>query len=203
MGLYVTEFTTIRNLLDALINPCAAYWTFTREGLLSAGFIDTAGTPNLSIDAKAIDAKGVSSPEPMTPAWRISVGYAPVWSVQAENELVAGTSDERRSFVGQSYRTVVSESRAVRTKNAHALELTFNTMLADKEDAENLLDRLVRVYGDIRKIYSVPTYGVLFRAYIGDTVHLQYPRYGIDGSMIVVGISEDAQTNQTTMELWG
>ena len=76
-------------------------------------------------------------------------------------------------------------------------------MLTNKADAEALLARLVRIYGTERKIYRVPTYGTLFRLYVGDTARLLFPRFSINKNLSVVGISEDAESNQTILELWG
>jgi hypothetical protein len=204
MGIYVTEKTAVRNLLDALINPCAAYWCFTRTGMLSVGFLDAAGTEGFLITEKDIDAAGIEAPAPAQTAWRISVGYAPVWIVQKEDELAGSATEDYRSFVGQEYRTVVYEDRSTRTQNAQAVERSFFTMLADKADAEALLERLARIYGTTRKIYRVPTYGTLFRLYIGDTAQVQYSRFNISNKILsVVGISENAENNQTILELWG
>ncbi|AEP08884.1 hypothetical protein [Micavibrio aeruginosavorus] len=203
MGLYITEKAPIRNFLDALINPCGAYWNFGRTGMLTAGYVDDPGVEIATINASNIDTSGIEAPAPISPAWRISVAYAPAWVVQKEDELAGSATDGYRTFVGQDYRTVVSEDRSVRTRNAQAVERVFYTTLADKADAESLLARLVRIYGVERKIYRVPSYGTLFRLYVGDPVKLEYPRFNINKNLSVVGISEDAETNQTTLELWG
>ncbi len=203
MGLYITEKSAVRNFLDMLINPCGAYWNFGRTGLLTAGYIDNPGVETSTLEASAIDASGIQAPAPVAPSWRISVAYAPAWVVQKEDELAGSVTEAQRSFVGQEYRTVVNEDRSVRTRNPQALDRVFYTALSDKADAEALLARLVRVYGTERKIYRVPTYGTLFRQYIGDTVRMTYPRFNINKNLSVVGISEDAESNQTTLELWG
>lgn len=204
-GIYLTEQTYASEAIDALINPNAAYWTFTRRGLLTAGAIDEPGTEDLILTEDDIDDPGIRIAAVMPPAWRISVGYAPVGVVQKEDELAAATTDDDRAFVGQEHRFVVNEDRAVRTINEFSLERQFLTRLSLKSDAEDLLERLVRIFGQRRRVYRVPLLRAMFRGYLGDTVKLSYPRYGLnDGvKLLVVGVSEDAETGGTVLELWG
>ena len=202
-GIYITAKRTMRQLLDSLLNPCLCYWYFTRFGLLSADQIDTGGIAQTAIAADEIDGSGLKMSDYIAPAWRISVGYAPAWTVQNEDELAGYTSDLRRTFVGNQYRMVTYENRAVRTANSKPLERTFYTNVADKASAEALLERFVRVYGKERRIYQGIAYNGLFRIALGDVVDVNYPRYAIAGAMVVVGIGEDSSTGQTTLDLWG
>jgi hypothetical protein len=203
MGIFITEKTRMSDLLDQLLLPCLAYWRYTRTGLLSAGFIDTPGVDVLTVTDDEIEASGIMAPEPVIPAWRISVGYAPAGVVQKEDEIAAGATDAQRTFAGQPFRKVVDEDASVRSRYPQAVERVFETLLTEKADAEALLDRLVRIYGRESKIYRVPSYGLLYRADLGDTVKVQHSRYSLNKSLAVVGISEDADIGRTTLELWG
>lgn len=202
-GLYIQDRSSIRSFLDKLINPCGAYWYFNRVGLLTCDYVDVAGLEEAIITENFIDAAGIEAPVPITASWRISVGYAAAWVVQKEDELAGAASESRRAFVGQDFRLSTSENPIVRELDPHALERTFNTLLVHKEDADALLERLVRIYGQDRNIYRVPVYGALYRNYLGDSLRLTYPRYSIDKTFSVVGISENAERGQTIMELWG
>lgn len=204
-GLYITDREPASDILDRLINPCGAYWTFSRRGLLQAGILDEPEEATYAIDVKNIANDGIQLIQTVTAAWRISIGYSPSWVVQKEDELVGSTTDEVRSFVGQEYRTTISEDRAVRTRNDRADDLSFFTNLADKTRAEALGTRLKRIYGKIRRVYRVRLHGGLFRVYNGDTVKLTYDKYGLQNgkNLLVVGVSEDAEANQTILELWG
>lgn len=202
-GLYITERTTLRQLFDALLNPCLAYWYFTRFGRLSADLIDTTGVATINITDDLIDTTGVEMLSVIQPAWRIGVSYAPVWTIQKEDELAGAAPETHRTFVGNGYRMVTYEDRNIRNTHANPIERTFHTNITDKAEAEALLQRLVRIYGSERRIYRGIGYQGLFRIEVGDILNISYDRYGIGGRMVAVGVSEDAKTGKTTLELWG
>lgn len=202
VGLYIRESATMRQLLDTLMNPCAAYWYFDRLGTLSARYINTAATSNASISTALIDTAGAEMIQQIPPAWKITVAYAPVWTVQNESEMAGAATDTQRQFVGNQYRLVTSEDRNLRGQFANPIERTFYTNLTDKADAEALLARMVSLYGKERRIYRGVGYEAAYRIRLGDVVGLSYDRYGIGGQMLVVGIGEDARTGQTSLELF-
>lgn len=202
-GIYILDRVPVRRFLDELITPCAAYWYFNRLGLLSCEYVDIASMAGATITEDFIDTAGIDVPTPIPPSWRISVAYAPSWTIQKENEIAGAAQEARRAFAGQQYRIAVSENAMVLERDAYAGERVFYTNLAEKSDAEALLERLVRIYGVERRVYRVPVYGALFRNYIGDAVRLTYPRFNIDKTLAIVGISENAERGQTLMELWG
>ncbi len=136
------------------------------------------------------------------PSWKITVGYCPVWTVQKEDEMAGGATEAHRQFVGNEFRFVINEDRSVRTAYAKPIERVFLTNLTNKEDAEDLLSRLVRIYGRERKVYRGVGYEAAFRVRVGDRINLEYDRYGIGGEMLVVSVGEDAKTGRTEMELW-
>lgn len=203
VGLYITERATLRQLFDRLLNPYLAYWYFTRFGRLSADLIDTDGAATINITEDMIDTAGVEMFSIMQPAWRIGVAYAPVWTVQKEDELAGAATEAHRTFVGNEHRMVTYEDRNIRNTHSNPIERTFYTNIVDKSEAEVLLERLIRIYGSERRIYRGVGYHGLFRVSVGDVLNVSYPRYGIAGRMVAMGVSEDAKTGKTTLELWG
>lgn len=202
VGIYVREQTTMRQLYDTLLNPCGAYWLFDRTGKLDARLIafGDSGTSDLNVDI--MDDRGLEMVQRITPAWKITVAYAPVFTVQNESEMAGGATEAQRQFVGNEYRFVVNEDRGVRSQYANPMERIFYTNLTDVGTANALLARMVQIYGTERRIYRGTFYELAFKVKLGDVVNLTYDRYGIGGSMLVVGIGEDARTGQTTLELF-
>lgn len=204
-GIYITDRITASSVLDELVLPVGAYWTFTRQGQLVVGIIDEPGTPTFTVTADNIDETGIRIVSTMQAAWRISVGYAPASVVQNEDELAGGTTVADRAFVTQEYRFVTFENEAILNQNIQATERVFLTRLANMADAQALLTRLSNIYTTRRRVYEAPTYRSLFRLYLGDTTKLVYNRFGMDAgaNLRVVGIREDAETGLTSLELWG
>ncbi len=194
--------TTMRQLYDTLLNPCGAYWFFDRVGMLSANLVNLDAAVNKSITADLIDDRGLELIQRIVPAWRVTLGYAPVFTVQNESELAGGATAAQRQFVGNQYRLLVSEDRGVRSRYANPTERVFYSNLTDETQATALLAKLVSIYGTERKIYRGSFYELAFSVKLGDMINLTYDRYGIGGNMLVVGIGEDARTGQTILELF-
>lgn len=205
MGVFITDKIPASDVIDQLITASAAYWTFTRSGQLFVGAVASPGASTATITSDVIDESGIKIAQNIAPAWRISVGYAPSFVVQGDDELAGATDTVTRAYIGQQYRYVTLEDRSVKAKNAQAGERTFNTNLANKTDAEALLNRLSAIYSVKRRVYQVPVYRGLFRLFLGDTVKLVYDRFDLQAgkNLLVVGISEDVETGQTTLSLWG
>lgn len=204
-GIYISDIVSGSNLLDTLINSVLAYWTFDRSGILTCGIIDTPNTENSYITIDDIEESGVQVLEEITPSWRVKVGYCPLGMVQAASELAGSVSETDRAFYSTEYRFVSSEDSNVYTSNPKATERTFYTRLINQSDASILATRLMSVYAINRKKLKVPLVGNLFKYFVGQTVRITYPRHGLKNgkNMIITGISEDAETNTTTLELWG
>lgn len=205
VGVYIPDRISGSSILDDLINPVLGYWTFDRSGILTCGVIDAPAIETSSIDIKVIEESGVQILEEITPCWRIKVGYMPIGVDQGTDELAGAVSDADRAFLGSQYRFVTREDTSVYSQNPQAIERTFYTRLVNKSDAEAVLARLMIIYSVSRRKLKVPLVGGMFRYFVGDTTKITYPRHRLSQGkrMLVTGIAEDAETNQTTLELWG
>lgn len=203
-GAYITDGISASSVIDELLSPCGAYWTFNRQGQIRVGIVDEIGVEEATINESNIDIEGVSVRK-IHPAYKISVGYAPVWVTQKEDELAGATTDSDRTFLSSQYRYVSQQNDVLLSQDKYAKELTFNTNIADKADAEALLSRLMTLYSSKRSVYSLRVYRSMFKFDIGDTVKLVYPRYGLENgkNLLVVNLAEDAESGAVTMELWG
>lgn len=203
VGIYVSDKTDAQQMLDMLITPVHGYWTFTRQGILTAGVIDAPGTPTFTIDQDQIEQIEVL--DNIAPAWRISLGYARSWTQQSDDDIASAASTAFKTFIQEEYRKIILEDRNQRTKTAAAVEREFSSLFVDASDAADVLSRLESIYGVQRKKYQVRVKNLIFRVCVGDTVSLKMPRFGLDNgkSMLIVRASEDAETQTTILELWG
>lgn len=205
VGLYLIERATVSNIFDAMMSDIAGYWTFTRQGKVFFGLIDNPENPTITITEFSIDEGGITLASKISPAWRLSVGYAPVYIVQDLNDFAAGVSASDKAFYSEQYRNTSYEDGTLKNISKRAVEKVFQTRVTDLSNANALLDRLKRVYSVERKTLRLTIYRSLYQIYVGDVVRLVYNRYGLeDGqNFIVVGVSEDAESGQSTFELWG
>ncbi|MDB5490364.1 MAG: hypothetical protein JWO78_213 [Micavibrio sp.] len=204
-GAFLPETVSGRVVLDSLIRPALGFWTFSRQGVMIAGIIDAPGTPIFTIGPDMIDDQGVELVANIPTAEIIKVGYRPSWTVQTPTDIASGATDAIKTFVTEDYRYLSSKDLSARAQNAQLVEQVVQTTLALQADAERLLTRMKRVYGQPRKLYRLTVYGLYFRLFVGNTVNLTYPRHGLDAgkNMLVTRVADDAETNSTILELWG
>lgn len=204
VGIYVTDQVTASEAADALIIPLGAYWTFDRLGLLTGGVFVSPDESSIELDSTNIDIEGPEKVSSIPPAWRISVGYAPLGVVQGEDELAGATDEADRAFLTSPYRYVTTEIQSVRDRNNRASDKTILTRLTEKADAEALLARLQQLWMVPREEFVVPVHNILYRVNQGATARLTHGRYQLGGvPFLITDIGEDAESGQTTLTLWG
>lgn len=170
-----------------------------------ASYPNTLATDEFEI--REID-RVVSSDEGRgVPAWRITVNYDRLWTVQDKNALATGLSDETREYYGREYRSITVENSSIRAQFPEAVELEFDTLLVNENDATDLANHFMELYGVQRSIYRV-TVGIGCACQtidLGDVVTLEYPRYGLQNGkqFVIIGMQYNAKTFEIEMELWG
>ena len=204
-GVYITTETMASNLLDRVINPFGGYWSFTRKGVLTAGILSTPTLEEYTITEDLIDFDGVELVGVFPAVWKQRVGYKPVGVTQNSDDLAGSTSSTIRELVSEEYRYLTSELRSVRSADKNAVDRTDFLPAYEEADAQVVLDRLVALFSVERRLYRVSIRNMLFRLYLGSVVKLKYPRFALDEGklFIVIGFSEDAETDTTILELWG
>jgi len=205
VGVYIQSTISLKNVIDALVNPLQAYWTFTRQGLLTAGVIDSFESANLTITEDDIYDGEFELVRTINPSWRLSFGYGRSWTVQTKDDLASGASIDRQTFVSEQYRQIIDESRVTRTLTASLNEKTFDSLLSNQSDALIQMGRIKNIFRVRRDVYRLKATALFFKVFIGDVISLKINRFGLnDGkNFIVTGIEEDAETGQTTLEVFG
>lgn len=203
VGVYISEKTTVRNVIDSLLTPIQCYWTYDGQGLITAGVGKEPIEPMYVLDDNNIIDGEFKAVSVYTPSWRVNIGYARGWTNQSE--IATGASEAYRDFAQQEYRKVIIEDRNIRTISATSIEQNFNTLIVNETDAIIQAQRISELYSKKRTLYRALVKDVFFRIKIGDTVTVILNRFGLDAGkdLLIVGISYDAETNLTELELWG
>jgi len=140
------------------------------------------------------------------PAWRQRVTWGRSWTLQSADSLAGGTDPDHRDFVGQESRLAVAEDPAIQDVHRLARDPEpVSSLLDAKADAEAEAARLLALYGARRELYRVTVKTQPYRLELGDSVRLDYPRFGLQPGRIfrIVGLEERADTHRVTLELWG
>jgi hypothetical protein len=205
IGVYINSKTQFNNVLDQITIPANFYWFFNRTGLLTVKAVSPPSSDVLTINQNQIIDGSFELLRSISPYWRITAGYKKNWQVTLADNLAPATSDAQKSFAIEEFRKLTVEDRATRTVALLDNELTFNSLFVSETDAQAYRDRLVNIYQTKRNVYRLTTFDLLFKVFIGDTIKIKYPRYGLDNGkdFVIVGISEEAEDNQTILEVWG
>lgn len=203
VGVYIEDKTTVREVIDSLLTPVQCYWTYDMEGLITAGVGKEPSESVYTLNADNIIDGEFKAVAVYTPSWRVNLGYARRWTNQ--NEVATGASEEYRDFAQQEYRKVIIEDRNIRTISATSVEQNFNSLIVNEADAIEQAQRIAELYNFKRTLYKALVKDIFFRVRIGDTVTVQLNRFGLDNgqNFLIVGMSYDAETNLTELELWG
>lgn len=205
IGVFIDRKTTLNDVLDNIFINLGAYWYFKRTGDISAGLIDTPSNPVLTVDENQILDDSFEALEVIPAAWRITAGYNKAWKVQTLEELAPAATSAQKEFASQEYRKLVSVSSIIRGQTLRNHEIQFNSLIINEADAQDFMDRLKRIYQTRRTVYRFKAADILFKVFIGDAITVKYPRYGLESgkTFIITSISEDAQDNETEIEVWG
>lgn len=204
-GIYIANETNLKTVIDQLFIPVQAYWTFSRLGEFTGGVLNTPTSPVLTLTASDIEDDNIEILQVIPPAWRISLEYERSWLAQNEDDIATGATTAQKDFVKQQYRKITTENRIVRGRTANAFEVSFSSLIDNETDALAQITRLENMYRSQRKVIRIAGLKLLFRVFIGDTIKLQYDRYGLDNGVdfIITNVSEDIESATTTLELWG
>jgi hypothetical protein len=151
------------------------------------------------------------------PAWSVIVNYGKIWHPQDSGQLApviaeATTGEDlaRKQLVANnSPRQVVQQNSAVKDKHPLAIELTFDTLLANLADATAEATRRLALYSVRRDRLTFPVAmdsQDKGNVELGQTVRVQLDdigRYDAGTNMLVLGRQDDWARRQRVLSLWG
>lgn len=211
LGLYLgTREITFAQAADQIARSVGAYWGEKRDGTFGAGILtEPSGTPVLTITDG--DIHGELRPVPIrdgngVPYGRVQVDYQKNYTVQVE-DLAGVTSETRRAFLSQQYRSVEAISAATQTAHLTATDLVLETLIANRTDAETEVARMLALRAALRRRYeftlmmNAETAAVEFN----DVIRLIHPRYGLESGALFRVITLDFQlgAQTVTVGVWG
>lgn len=171
---------------------------FPKAILTRAEILDSSGK-GFQLLATGDEGKGV-------PAWKVSVNYRHNGAVASRTDLAAGVSEDYITFAAQEWRTEVAKNDAVKTIHKLAPELKYDTYLTTQADAQAEAARRLALHSVPRDRFQVPVKSFLVEQVdMGDPVRLKVNRFGLDAGkdFTVIGITENLETQITTLDLWG
>lgn len=159
IGYYLTEERQLDEVLTDLVAP-DGLWTIDNDDRLQVSIWTLPlDEPVLEIDDEDILSIRRLSTEP--PAYRIVLGYDRCWKTQTEGDISTTASlTERGQFSSQEYRLLtydddVDGDGTIREDFPDAVELRFDCLVIDPDEAQAILERLKLIYLDTWVPYEV------------------------------------------------
>ena len=206
-GIFVSEETTIADVMDQLSRSCAAWWGTNARGEVLASRVTV---PTVSAAGFALDETTIISIDreelPAVPRQRQRVNYQRNWRVQDGADIGGSVSDVRRQFLVNEWRTATAAAaNTVAIKYPFAPDLPpLNSLFDTEADAQVLADFLIELHARDREQYSVTLRSLGYLIDIGVFVRVSYPRFGLANMpMAVVGHEVNAARNEVVLTLWG
>lgn len=220
VGYYVdTEEETTLDVVRKVLGSIGATIVPNRLGVFRlVRFSAPSGYPVLTLTSadllttgeqgqKAIDQLATGDEGKGVPAWKVSVKYRRNWSVMTNNDLASvNVTAAFRSFATEEWRTAVASDAAVKTKHKLSPELTFETYLVSEAAAQTEANRLLALHSVRRERFKVTVKSWMAEPLdLGSVINLKITRFGLSAGRLftVIGITENYQTGNTTLDLWG
>jgi len=208
VGIWVDDETSFLAAMDQVAASVGAWYGFDAGGTLRMGQLTApSGTPALTLyDYDIGEAIERVPPKDIgIPAWRMTLGYARNFTVQA-SDLAGSVSAVRAAWLAEDFRREKAEDAAVKTQWLLAPEPESMGLLTAQADASTEVTRQLNLYKVRRDVYDVPL--SIERAAGLDlmaVVRLVYARFnmGAGRDFRLIGLRFELAEARAVLSLWG
>lgn len=209
-GVWVTDDMTGLDAANQIASASAVYFRFNRLGTLRMGRIEPpGGTPDYTIKphyVAAMDIVTLNDTENGAPAGSVTVEYSKNYTVQ--NDLAGTAAQDRAAFAAAEWRNATDADSAIRDIYADAPDITVQSSTMDEAKAAALATTLLGQLSGrlaIEVTIKIDESQMFAAIDIGNTVHLRYPRFGLQAgrNFVIIGIVYHSAASEITLRLLG
>lgn len=205
-GFYTgTREISISQIIDQLMYSIDSWWNISRTGKFTVGgYVDPGNEiASVSIDETRRDTETFQRIATRDPVWRISIGYQKNWAIQDADGLAAAVSASNKLLYSSDFQRKTAESTVTKSIFPKARDVSYDTLLADSDDASDLAAAMINRYKKRRDILAFSVLNLLHQMAIGQVAAIDFSDLGISENMFIMGVSEDAAARATELTLWG
>ena len=203
-GVYITG-GTIASVVKDLMHSIGGAWTFNRVGLLTIAVLRKRFSSGTITEDDIVEDDIVKGSfkrvRTVPPSWRRRIGSTKSWTVHNESQFVGAATSARRTLTSREYQYSTNETASIKERHLGARVVVKDTLLSTSADADTENARQQALYGATFDRIDITTRRQQFRYQIGQTITLDYDRFGIDADMIILGIRENTTSGRTTFRL--
>jgi hypothetical protein len=220
------DSATVLSAMDAVCRDVGLWWTFTPDGRLRIGRLTLpSGEPaaefklrSESLESGGFERLATGDEGSGVPVWKVILQYVRNWTVQtsslstdqvfAQSNVAGVVSDERRAWLNAEYRTATAQDGATLVKYPAAPEMTVETGLDGRNDAQTEAARLLALFGTRRDRFRIRVPAAKARGLgLGDVIRVTFPRFGLAAGKLftVIGRTDVLSGDQDTtdLDIWG
>lgn len=153
MGNARERLRTLADAVDELLSGILAFLEEDEFGNLYMREFDSPGTPEYSFEAG--DIEKIEFIRIIQPVYRVKVNYRKNYSVQDEGSVAVLVDTEYKELFAEPYSQAYAEDLTIRDTYPLAREVTIDSLLANKSDAQALADKFFGIYGQPMGLFDV------------------------------------------------
>lgn len=202
LGLYVSTSTSIKEMLDKVLNSVGGGYRFNTEGELEIYRLDVPGSSVLDISADDIAEFGVQHDGVEEPIKELTLGYKKNWFVQAADALAGVVTIQNREDFSTEFQVITSENKL--PDYPLAKDKRKDTLIKLLADAQTEADRIQVIRSEKRDLYSVKSFLAAGVVSLGDTVKVTYSDYGFSSgvNVVIIGIKRLLGKGIVQLKVW-
>lgn len=200
-GVYVRSGgRTVASVVQELLAPVLGYPGYNRTGDVQFG-IARVGKTNGTLREQDIIKIRRSEGSPLQ-AEKIRFGYQRNYTRQDESGLGLAVDDAYAEFAAEEYRSSVQTPTGTITSNIPRT-LEPKSLLTSKTNADIEAVRQVEIAWRSH-VYLIEVRQRFLKWIPGDTVVVEYPRFGLDNGVkgVLLGVRENAREGRTVLRWW-
>jgi len=194
---------TVLDFITEVMQSVGGNWLFSRTGELILIVFRLTTPVGEILERDIIPGPLLSKVRSPLPSWRRKIGYDKAWTVQGQNDVVAAASSSQKDFVSQEYRFTVDEDAGIQTKHILARTVEKKSFIDSLSDATTEVARQQTLFGTNRILIDLVAKKQQFLYRVGQTITVNYSRFGFPKNMVIVSIRENTKSSRTSFRLWG
>lgn len=205
--LYVSDEPSTLDLLDRIAASVGGYLTVDASGVLRLSRLVAPTDPVVSLrDYEILDIgrSATGAGDNGLPVHRVTLNADRIETVQSD--LSGSVDAARRARLVQQTRPATAQRAATKDRHPLAGEITIDSLLAGRAQAQAVADDLVALLGVRRDVVTVTArLDRLAGIAVGRCVEVVTPRMGYAAGrvLLVTGYRFDAELGEIELNLWG
>jgi len=211
IGLYIKDESNVMEILDSIVQSAGGFWFFNRLGLFCAALVRVPVAPfdhtvyqdDLRYDSFRIEKL-------FLPSEVQQLGFQRNWTVQQDGVVGAVTVANRALYARDAQYTAVAPTYSgLDQPSNHALRLRPRnrpTLFYNAADAQAEVTRMDSIFSKPCMLVSFETKINTMFYNLGDSIQINYERYGLTSEAmkagVIVGLDENYSTGQSKVTVF-